>query len=237
MKKRQFVLLDMDGTLIPISRKNFESALFRNMDSMFDDPEISAGVKKAMTSGFRGGNGQMTNYECLLQTMETQFGVRAEEILSVIDHHYATRYNELAAIMEGPSIAPRLLELIRRCGGIPVLATNPNSPMSCMTARMGWIGLKPSDFYLVCSAERFHYVKPDPRYFSELMEQLGATPGECLMIGNDTDEDIEAALSVGINAYLMTDYLMDRRNSVEQYTHGSSEELLVWLEAYLTEGE
>ena len=57
--------------------------------------------------------------------------------------------------------------------------------------------------------ERMHFCKPNPAYYQEILELLGAKAEECLMIGNDVEEDMVAA-TLGIKTRLVTDLLISR---------------------------
>lgn len=237
-RQRHFVLFDLDGTLVPLSRERFEPALFQNMSEMFHrhfpDASVVEAIKRAAFACFHDRDGLETNERRFTNALRESVGERAEEILAALEAHYKTDYNQISAIIRHPSIAEEALAVVAAHGGIPVLVTNPIHPASCINARLGWIGIAPERFQLVTSYERFHFTKPDPRFYLEVLELLQAKPTECLMIGNDTDEDIEAAMRAGIETYLVTDFVMDRRDSIEQYRHGSSREMLKFLQEYLT---
>jgi FMN phosphatase YigB (HAD superfamily) len=95
--------------------------------------------------------------------------------------------------------------------------------------------MKPERFRLVTSYEAFHFAKPDPRYYQEIMEMLGAQPGQCLMVGNDTLEDMDGASRAGLEVFLLTDYLRDPGHTAHRYRRGSKMELLRFLDEYLNE--
>jgi len=44
--------------------------------------------------------------------------------------------------------------------------------------------------------------KPDPRAFQAALEALGATPAECIMVGDRIDNDIAPAKALGMAAIL-----------------------------------
>ncbi|HBG17285.1 MAG TPA: HAD family hydrolase, partial [Firmicutes bacterium] len=51
--------------------------------------------------------------------------------------------------------------------------------------------------------------KPNPNYYREILDLLQAKAEECLMIGNDIEEDIVASV-LGIKTCLVTDRLISR---------------------------
>jgi len=58
------------------------------------------------------------------------------------------------------------------------------------------------------------------------MSVLGVEPSQCLMVGNDVEEDMCAA-DLGLQVHLITDYLIDRKNKgIEGYPHSTLAEFL-----------
>ena len=53
------------------------------------------------------------------------------------------------------------------------------------------------------------YSKPNPKYYLEVAEKLGVRPEQCLMVGNDADEDLIAE-KTGMQVFLLTDCLINR---------------------------
>ena len=51
------------------------------------------------------------------------------------------------------------------------------------------------------------YLKPDPKAFLFVLEQLEVTPGEAVMIGDEVERDLIPAISLGMKAFLI-----DREN-------------------------
>ena len=54
------------------------------------------------------------------------------------------------------------------------------------------------DFEQVLSSEEARCYKPQPGLFLEMLERIGATPGECLYVGDRQLEDVKGAGSVGM---------------------------------------
>ena len=62
-------------------------------------------------------------------------------------------------------------------------------------------------FDAITDIESTSSVKPDEGYFTEVARQLGASPDDCLMVGNDTYHDL-AASRVGMKTYLTTEAMV-----------------------------
>jgi HAD superfamily hydrolase (TIGR01549 family) len=71
------------------------------------------------------------------------------------------------------------------------------------------------DSYL--ASENFGFSKPDPRLFLKVLETLGVTPEEALMVGDRQDNDIVPARIIGMNTVRLR--VGFHRNQVVRYPH------------------
>ena len=110
-----------------------------------------------------------------------------------------------------------------------VLATNPLFPAVATYSRIRWTGLTPEDFLLVTTYENATRCKPNPDYYLEILDKLGLVPEECLMVGNDAEEDMIAA-QTGMKVFLLTDCLINKKNrDISAFPSGSFPELLTYI--------
>lgn len=65
------------------------------------------------------------------------------------------------------------------------------------------------------------YCKPNPAYYTDVCRRLNVAPADCLMIGNDENEDMYAASSLGMRCYLVTDCLLPSRDHPWQGERGT----------------
>ena len=93
--------------------------------------------------------------------------------------------------------AAALLSALRAAGRRVILLSNAQS---CFTRpELDALGLTPCfDHIYISSAVGFK--KPDPRFFSAPLKDLGLAPADCLMIGNDPACDVRGAATVGMDA-------------------------------------
>ncbi|MFW6410109.1 MAG: HAD family hydrolase, partial [Halanaerobiales bacterium] len=125
----------------------------------------------------------------------------------------------------------KLVEMLREAGYKLVLATNPLFPHIAVVERMKWAGINPGDFDFISSYEKLHFSKPNPDFFIELTNRTGVEPKNCVMIGNDVQEDLVAS-ELGMKTFLIEDYIIDRSEG-PHYTpdwRGSLEELISLVE-------
>lgn len=59
-------------------------------------------------------------------------------------------------------------------------------------SRIRWAGLEWEDFELVTTYENSRYCKPNPVYYRQTLEILGESSENCIMVGNDVQEDMMA---------------------------------------------
>ena len=65
--------------------------------------------------------------------------------------------------------------------------------------------------------------------YQDILETMNLTPEECLMVGNDVDEDMIAE-TLGMKVFLLTDCLLNRKNKdITRYPQGSFPELLEYI--------
>ena len=88
-----------------------------------------------------------------------------------------------------------------------VVATNPIFPRSAILHRLNWAGFpdeKP--FRLVTSFEGFHFAKPNPAYYAEILAQIGCPDQPAIMVGDNLEDDLIPAAQIGIPGFLITDH-------------------------------
>ena len=112
-----------------------------------------------------------------------------------------------------------------------VLATNPIFPRVAVESRLEWSGVSADSFALITDYENSSFCKPNPAYFTEILTKLGVDAQNCLMIGNNADEDIAAAQAAGLSTFLLTDCLI-ASGEIPKTEQGSFGELIAYLGKY-----
>ena len=106
---------------------------------------------------------------------------------------------------------------------------NPIFPRCATMNRIDWAGLDPEDFKIITTYEDHVYCKPNPEYFRQILEQFELDPSECLMVGNDVEEDL-AIRALGVPVFLITDTMENKKNlPIDSEYQGSMEELLEFV--------
>ncbi len=233
--KYQAILFDLDGTLLPMHEPTFVDCFYRALVSYVLPTGASAKQVGEVLQGSLqhviGNDGACTNrqafadyYEAYHRTNELRISVEDME------RFYATEFdNKVRASCGYDPEAPALIEYIKTEGIPMVVATNPFFPRVATHARIRWAGLDPRDFAEITTYESYHYCKPNPAYYEELLARMGYDPCKCLMVGNNVDEDMIAS-NLGCDVFLIPrDLINASHKDISMYKQGTLGDLLAYL--------
>lgn len=227
------VLFDLDGTLLPMDQDTFTAAYFRLLAADLAphgyDPDT---LIKCVWQGTRAmvkNDGTRTNEEAFWECFCGLIGEHAREDAPLFEEFYRTRFSGAKAACGFEPRAKETVETLRHLGLRLILATNPLFPAIATEQRIRWAGFEPGDFELYTTYENSRYCKPNPAYYSEILEKTGLRAKDCLMVGNDADEDT-AAEKTGMKVFLLTDNLLNRSSrDITAYPSGSYDALLQYI--------
>ena len=231
----RYVLFDLDGTLLPMDQEVFIKAYFGGLAIKlaplgYEPRELLGSIWKG-TNAVKANDGSCTNEARFWQVFRGIYGERADRDYPAFEEFYAKDFNR---VQESCGFDPRAAATVRelkRRGYTVALATNPVFPAVATECRIRWAGLEPEDFSLYTTYENSRFCKPTESYYRDVAAGLGADPRECLMVGNDVSDDMPAA-ATGMQVFLLTDCLIAAEGQrVEDYPHGSFEELMRFIEA------
>lgn len=235
MKRITTVLFDLDGTLIRMDQDEFIRLYFVSiLDKIgrlgYDVKVMKEALEGAVVASLRN-NGEMTNEERFWQTFEALSG-KADSVRREIDSYYEQEFNSVIdATCEAYDRVGEVLTRVKKKGLRSILATNPLFPMVATHARIRLGGMSPGDFEYVTAYENSSYCKPEPAYFTELLDKLGISPDECVMIGNDTRDDFSAH-ALGIPVFILTECMINAGGvDLDDYPHGGFDELLAFIDS------
>ena len=130
-----------------------------------------------------------------------------------------------------PGLTSARLKKAKEKGICTYLATNPVFPKVATMNRIKWAGLDAEDFELITTYEDNCYCKPNVDYYRTILEQFHLRPEECLMVGNDVEEDL-AIRKLGVKTFLVTDTKENKKDlPIESDYQGSMEELFAFVES------
>ena len=227
------ILFDLDGTLLPMDQDLFMKYYFGelarkmvpygyNKDTL--DSDVWAGTKAmVMNDGSKTNEEAFWDRFCELQRKDCR------KDISVFDEFYRKEFCKAKDACQPTPSAKEIIDLIKASGKRLILATNPLFPAVATENRIGWAGLTKDDFELVTTYENCHYCKPNPKYYVEILEKTGLSPEECLMVGNNAEEDMIAE-TLGMQIFLLTDCLINEKSAdISGYPQGGFEELKKYL--------
>lgn len=229
----RYLLFDLDGTLLPMDTEKFINAyikaIARYMQPYLPSQEFVDHLLAATEAMIQDNDPSRTNEDVFTVDFFRRSGLPVEDILPVFNKFYMEKFTSLVSYTKPNHLARQILDQALSIGLELVIATNPVFPRIAIEERMSWAGIKDYPFKLVTSYEIMHFCKPYQEYYCEVLELLGAVPEQCLMVGNDVEEDMVAA-EVGIHTYLVEDCLICRSRKPARIDYrGSLKDFLAFL--------
>ncbi len=228
------LLFDLDGTLLGLDIEKFVPAYIEALSEKFtgyiEKNDFARFLFEATNIMVRNRdplkNNETVFYEEFCRLTEQPF----DRIKPVVDSFYRDVFPKLSYWGEELPYARAVVEKAKHKHLTLVLATNPIFPAAAILQRLSWSGLSKRDFSLVTTMENMHFCKPNPEYYQEISQQINCSPENCLMVGNDTLEDLSAS-ETGMDTFLVEDCLLDRgSNSANPTYRGSLKELATFID-------
>ena len=227
------VLFDLDGTLLPMDQDKFVHSYFRRMAAKVAplgyEPKALVDGIWAGTAAMVNNDGSRTNEEAFWACFTKQFGEKALAGRPVFDEYYRVEFQQVKADCGYNPEAARTVARLKEQGYRVALATNPIFPAVATESRIRWAGLSPEDFLFYTTYENSTHCKPNPAYYEDVLLKLGCPAQECLMVGNDAQEDMAAA-EIGMKVFLLTDCLINSSGKdLSAYPQGSFQQLQEYI--------
>ena len=227
------IFFDLDGTLLPMDQDLFTKTYFgllaQKMAPLGYEPEKLIGAIWQGIGAMVRNDGRRTNEEAFWDVFQTRWDRDVLADRPAFEAFYRDDFGGAQSSCGFQPDAAALVRDLKQAGKRVILATNPIFPAIATRQRIAWAGLSPEDFEWVTTYENTGYCKPNPRYYQDILQCRGLKAEECLMVGNDTEEDM-AAETLGMEVYLLTDCLIDRSGQgPERWPHGGFPELRRFL--------
>lgn len=222
------VFFDLDGTLLPINLDEFINQYFQALTQKvapYVEPQRFMKALLESTEKMFSNDGSKTNQEAFMEAFFQRVDNEPQKLLPIFDEFYRREYRQLGRGIQPRPEARRAVELAEAGGAQVVLATNPLFPREAVAVRLEWAGLADYPFRHITTYENSKYCKPNPQYFAEILAEVGLRGQDCLMVGNDTKEDLVAA-ELGFDTFLLEDYLIDRGSPYAPTWRGGWADLL-----------
>ena len=227
------VLFDMDGTLLPMDLKSFEKLYFKTLAARvaplgYQIQPLIDGIWRGTEAMVRN-DGSRLNSEVFWRTFADIFGEKALSDVADFDEYYRTDFIAAKAACSANDKAVELVKSLKNRGLAVVVATNPLFPLVAQEQRLSWMGLTTDDVDLITHYDNSHFCKPNLKYYEEILSKLHLKAEQCLMVGNDVNEDMIAA-ELGMKVFLVTDCLLNPDNKdISAFPHGTFDDLQTFL--------
>jgi len=227
------VLFDLDGTLLPMDQDVFVKAYFKGLATKlyphgYESEALISAVWKG-TYAMIKNDGKKTNEEAFWDYFASVYGEKSREDLPYFDEFYQTKFDLVSKVCGKNEKVKELIETVKNLGYRVALATNPIFPSIATEKRIAWAGLTPDDFEYFTTYENSNYCKPNLKYYEEICKKLNVLPSECLMVGNDVDDDMVSE-KLGMKVFLLTDCLINKSETdISKYEHGNIDDLFSFI--------
>jgi FMN phosphatase YigB (HAD superfamily) len=206
------ILFDLDGTLLPLDMQRFTEIYFHEMGNMFKDmidPKLLVKHIWTATEEMVRNTEYKTNEEVFMNKFEQLIGGDISKYQERFDNFYDTLFHKTRESVQRQSLIKESVKLLKEKNYKLVVATNPLFPRKAIHHRIEWAGLDLKDFSYITSYEDNHYCKPQPHFYKEILEVVGKRPEQCMMVGNDVQEDL-IALKLGLKTFLIRNHMIHR---------------------------
>jgi len=233
------VLFDLDGTLLPMDMDVFTRAYFKLLAKKaapygYEPESLIQAVWKG-TGAMVKNDGSVTNEEAFWKCFTSIYGEKSIEHKAVFDEFYRVEFQQVKDSCGFNPKAREAVEAIKALGLRTVLATNPLFPAVATKTRIGWAGFSPEEFAYYTTYENSTHCKPNLAYYEDVLQKIGCKPEECLMVGNDVNEDMVAE-NLGMAVFLLSDCLLNKDGKdISCYPQGGFEDLVEYVKKKVTE--
>jgi FMN phosphatase YigB (HAD superfamily) len=207
------ILFDLDGTLAPhdtaVFLRDYAAALTDCVRGRFSGEMFQRCLFESTMLMVENRDPKRTNEEVFWDDFPGRLGTSRDSLQSAFRDFHA---NGIRSLKRGPAWPGPAREIVGEAlhkGFRVTIASNPVFPLEAQMQRLSWIGCEAFAYGLITSTETMHACKPHLEYYREVSSILGTRPEECLMVGNDVEEDMVASL-VGMTTCLVTDRVIQR---------------------------
>lgn len=227
------ILFDLDGTLLPMDQDIFVKTYFKLLTKKlepfgYESHKLLLSITCGISSMIKN-DGSLSNEEVFWKIFTNIYGKNAITNKPIFEEFYN---NEFQQVQSSCGFNPKSNKVVKdlKSNFKLILATNPIFPRLATESRIKWAGLDKEDFSLITTYENSHHCKPNLDYYIDIINKLNLDPKQCLMVGNDVQEDM-VAKNLGMEVFLLTDCLINRDNTdISIFPNGNLEDLLKFIE-------
>jgi len=203
------ILFDLDDTLLENSNERFLPAYFQalthKLGHLVSPDEFVGHLIYATQRVIANTDPTRTNKDVFWADFLPAVGLPADELMPILQDFYTHDFPRLKRFTRCLPEAHQVVQEAFDRGYDVVIATNPLYPRQAILHRLEWAGVADFRYALITSYENMHFAKPQLAYYREIAERIGRAPEECLMVGDDLENDIRPAAEAGMHTFWVTD--------------------------------
>lgn len=227
------ILFDLDGTLLPVHNDFFFSRYFAEIATVIPQREpkqVGGAILQTLRDVMREAEPTQTVASRFAEGLERHLQMPYGEQEPLYLQYYEQEFPKLGEAIEPLPFVRQALDAAKAKGLRTVLATNPVFPGIATRERMRWAGITEQDFDLITFYEQCSYTKPHTAYYTrEVLEPLGLSAKECLMVGNDAREDMVPAHMLGMDTFFLTSFAIGAETTRCWDGEGDYGAMLEWI--------
>ena len=231
------VFFDLDGTLLSLKDDEFVKLYFKLITTKminygFEVEELAKHLWAGNKLMYKN-DGSKTNEQVFWDYFQTAYGETALNSKEEFDKFYTNEFKQINQCIKENRISKEIVKFVKENNLLCILSTNPLFPKDCTLTRMSFNELYEHNFDYITSYENSNYTKPNPMYFKVLLDKFNLKPNEVILIGNNELEDAWCARQLGIDSYLIKDYLITSEKLEPKVPVISLEEVIPTIEKEL----
>lgn len=231
------LLIDLDDTLLGNDINTFLPAYLKLLGKhliAYVAPEKMVQNLLASTQVMLKNNAATLSLEHSFdQAFYPAIGRTKAEMRPMLEQFYELVFPGLQPLTTQRPEAVQLVETALQKGHTLVIATNPIFPRMAILHRLRWAGLPPEQipFALITDYERFHYAKPNPAFFAEILAQMSWPDQPAVVIGNSLEDDLIPAAKLGLPIFWVNQQAGQLPEGLPPLSaSGRLDEVPAWLE-------
>ncbi len=228
------VMLDLDDTLLGGVAEHFMPAYLDALGQFFSPDDPNRSIRKVINAIMAMVDNQdpaKSLEQVFDETFYPSMGLVKSEIIDKIYEFYETVHATLQPTTHVIPGAHEFIAALRERGRDIVIATNPLFPRIATSQRLAWAGfpIDRSGFKLVSTYEGFHFAKPNPAYYQEILAQTGCAEQPVVMMGDSLSNDGEPMLQLDIPFFHFNPGAAGT-NHTGQFPAGGYDAALAWID-------
>jgi FMN phosphatase YigB (HAD superfamily) len=230
------LLLDLDDTLLDSNMNAFIPAYFQKLAGYLANRVSPDELVKYLMIGTRQMMSNTDPRQTLRETFDANFyhplGLDREQMRPVLEKFYDEIFPTLQVLTKPRPEAVAFVDWAVAQGYRIAISTNPLFPQKAIYHRLRWAGLDPQKypFEVISSYEEFHFSKPNPAYFAEVLARMGWPDGPVLLVGDDPELDLIPAMKMGLSSFWITADGANLPDGLNPVGEGRVKDLCSWLE-------